>query len=112
MREPHGEGVASRSDPESCVVVSKGGSEALTGARPGWPWFVVRLEDGSEARGRRLLFACGVCDELPAIDGLAEHWGKSVLHCAYCHGYEFADQQIAILACGQTALDSAATLLK
>ena len=73
--------------------------------------FVVRLEDGSEVCGRRLLLACGVCDELPAIDGLAENWGKSVLHCVYCHGYEFADQQIAIYARGQTAIESAASLL-
>jgi len=36
MKEPHEEGVASRFDPESCVVTREGGGEALTGARAGW----------------------------------------------------------------------------
>ena len=35
MREPHGEGIAIRSDPESCVIARKGEGEALTGARAG-----------------------------------------------------------------------------
>jgi hypothetical protein len=36
MKEPHGEGIAIRSDPESCVNVRKDGGEALTGAQAGW----------------------------------------------------------------------------
>jgi RNA-directed DNA polymerase len=36
MKEPHEEGIASHFDPESCVVIREGGSEALTGARTGW----------------------------------------------------------------------------
>ena len=35
MKESHGEGVASHTDPESCGAVCKGGVEALTGARAG-----------------------------------------------------------------------------
>jgi hypothetical protein len=69
------------------------------------------MEDGTEAESRRLLLACGVRDELPAVDGLAERWGRSVLHCVYCHGYEFADRPIAIHARGRTAMESAASLL-
>lgn len=78
-------------------------------ARPGG--FVVRLADGQEVQGRRLLLACGVRDELPAVDGFAENWGTGVLHCAYCHGFEFADHPIAIYACGRAAIESAASLL-
>jgi thioredoxin reductase len=73
--------------------------------------FVVRLADGQEVQGRRLLLACGVRDVLPAVEGFEENWGKSVLHCAYCHGFEFADQPIAIYACGRAAMESAASLL-
>lgn len=73
--------------------------------------FVVRLADGSEVHGRRLVLACGIRDELPAIDGLAERWGKSVLHCQYCHGFEFADQRIAVYARGRAAIEAAASLL-
>ena len=36
MKEPHGEGPAIHSDPESCVGVREDGGEALTGARAGW----------------------------------------------------------------------------
>ena len=35
MREPYGEGLASHTDPESCVVSRKAGREALTGAHVG-----------------------------------------------------------------------------
>src|SRR5438874_3940679 len=35
MKEPHGEGLASHTDPESCVVSREAGHEALTGAHAG-----------------------------------------------------------------------------
>ena len=50
--------------------------------------FQVTDNSGATAQGRRLLLALGVRDELPAIPGLAERWGKTVLQCPYCHGYE------------------------
>lgn len=45
----------------------------------------VTLADGSAVDARRVLGATGVVDELPAIPGLADRWGRDVLHCAYCH---------------------------
>src|SRR5262245_60686394 len=39
-------------------------------------------------RAKRLILATGVVDELPALPGLAEAWGKTAFHCPYCHGYE------------------------
>ena len=33
-------------------------------------------------------------DELPDIDGLADHWGRDVIHCPFCHGYEVRDRRI------------------
>ena len=41
-----------------------------------------------------MLAATGLVDELPDIDGLAEHWGGDVIHCPFCHGYEVRDQRI------------------
>ncbi len=29
--------------------------------------------------------------------GLQERWGKTVLHCPYCHGFEFSDRQLGVL---------------
>ena len=60
--------------------------------------FNVRLEDGQELRSRRLLVTTGLVDELPDLPGLAEHWGSSVLHCPYCHGWEVRDRRLVVLA--------------
>jgi RNA-directed DNA polymerase len=35
MEEPYGEGLASHTDPESCVASREAGGEALTGAHVG-----------------------------------------------------------------------------
>ena len=65
------------------------------------------LESGFTARtaersytARRILLATGLRDVLPQIPGLQAAWGKSVLHCPYCHGWEVRDQRIAILGVG------------
>jgi thioredoxin reductase (NADPH) len=60
--------------------------------------FTVELADGTTYRGRRLLVTTGLTDVLPDVGGLAERWGRDVLHCPYCHGWEVRDQAIGILA--------------
>ncbi len=69
--------------------------------------FRVTLDDGRELAARRLLVATGLVDELPDLPGLAERWGRDVLHCPYCHGWEVRDQPIGILATGPTAVHQA-----
>ncbi|HYP44210.1 MAG TPA: NAD(P)/FAD-dependent oxidoreductase [Propionibacteriaceae bacterium] len=59
--------------------------------------FHVLLDDGERVSARRLLVATGLRDELPDIPGLAERWARDVLHCPYCHGWEVADQKLAVL---------------
>ena len=56
---------------------------------------------------RRLLVATGLTDELPDIPGLRERWGRDVVHCPYCHGWEVRDQAIGVLASGPTAVHQA-----
>ena len=51
----------------------------------------------------RLVLATGVRDELPAVAGLAERWGRSVFHCPYCHGYELEAGPIGIVASSEMA---------
>jgi thioredoxin reductase len=58
---------------------------------------VVHLAGGPALRARRVLVATGLRDELPDIPGLWKRWGKDVLHCPYCHGYEVRDQPIGVL---------------
>jgi hypothetical protein len=36
MKVPYGEGLATRTDPESCVAARESGGEALTGEHTGW----------------------------------------------------------------------------
>lgn len=59
--------------------------------------FSVTLSGGGTVTGRTLLLAFGISDTLPRVPGLAERWGRSVIHCPYCHGYEFSGQRLGVL---------------
>lgn len=69
--------------------------------------FAVVTADGAVVTGRRLLIATGLVDELPEIPGLRERWGRNVLHCPYCHGWEVRDRSIGILVTGPSAMHQA-----
>jgi len=69
--------------------------------------FAVRLADGRESRARRLLVTSGLVDALPDIPGLRERWGRDVLHCPYCHGWEVRDQAVGVLAGGPMSVHQA-----
>ena len=64
---------------------------------------VVRLADGEQLTTRRLLIATGLTDELPPIPGIVERFGRDVLHCPYCHGWEVRDRAIGVLGTGPWA---------
>ena len=66
--------------------------------------FVVHLAEGHEFTARRLLVATGLTDQLPALPGLAEGWGSTVLHCPFCHGWEVRDQSVGVLGTGPRAV--------
>lgn len=59
--------------------------------------FELTTAGGVTVRSRRILLASGLRDVLPAIPGLAEHWGDSVVHCPYCHGWEVRDRPIVVI---------------
>lgn len=59
--------------------------------------FDVQMEDGEVVAARTLILAYGLRDSLPDIPGLANRWGISVLHCPYCHGFEYNDQSLGVL---------------
>jgi thioredoxin reductase len=69
--------------------------------------FAVGLADGRSVTARRVLVATGLSDVLPDVPGLAEHWGHSVVHCPYCHGWEVRDEAIGILATGPASIHHA-----
>lgn len=59
--------------------------------------FEVQLQSGDVLSATKLLLAFGVSDILPDVPGLAERWGKRVLHCPYCHGFEFGGMPLGVL---------------
>jgi thioredoxin reductase len=69
--------------------------------------FTVTLADGRVVRARRLLVTSGLVDNLPDIPGLRERWGRDVVHCPYCHGWEVRDQPIGVLASGPRSVHQA-----
>jgi thioredoxin reductase (NADPH) len=69
--------------------------------------FRVELTDGKAVLARRLLVTTGLTDELPDVPGVAERWGRDVLHCPYCHGWEVRDQRIGVLASGPLSVHQA-----
>ncbi|MFJ9620310.1 NAD(P)/FAD-dependent oxidoreductase [Streptomyces sp. NPDC101181] len=69
--------------------------------------FRVATDDGGTVEARRLLVTTGLVDELPPVPGLAERWGREVLHCPYCHGREVADRPVGVLSTGPLAVHQA-----
>ena len=69
--------------------------------------FTVMLESGRQVGARRLLVATGLVDELPDVAGVRERWGRDVVHCPYCHGWEVRDLPIGVLASGPMAVHQA-----
>jgi thioredoxin reductase len=67
-------------------------------AAPAEGGFMVTSDTGAVFRGRRLVLATGVVDEMPELEGFAQRWGRSVFHCPYCHGYELQGGRIGVLA--------------
>lgn len=57
----------------------------------------VVIAGGGERVSRALVVATGVTDELPPIPGLVERWGRTVLHCPYCHGWEVRSLRLGVL---------------
>ncbi len=82
----------------------------VTGATGTTRDFMIELETGERISGRKLVFATGIKDQLPALQGFADCWGISVLHCPYCHGYEVRQQKTGIFANGEAAFELAILL--
>ncbi|MFD4961073.1 FAD-dependent oxidoreductase [Microbacterium sp. NPDC058389] len=64
----------------------------------------VTREDGTVDTARAVVIATGIRDDLPDVPGLSEEWGRTVLHCPYCHGWEVAGRRLAVLATSPASL--------
>ncbi|WP_406369965.1 NAD(P)/FAD-dependent oxidoreductase [Streptomyces sp. NBC_00647] len=66
--------------------------------RDGAGEFDVTVGAGRTVHARRLIVTTGLVDEMPSVPGVAERFGRDVLHCPYCHGWEVRDQAFGVLA--------------
>ncbi|MEU2429063.1 NAD(P)/FAD-dependent oxidoreductase [Streptomyces sp. NPDC007861] len=82
-------------------------ADRVTGARRDGERFAVDTAGGGRFTARRLLVTTGLVDRLPDVPGLRELWGRDVLHCPYCHGWEVRDAPIGVLATGPWAAHQA-----
>ena len=71
--------------------VAQSGKQVATG-------FEITTDSNDIFNSKKLIFATGIKDMMPAIEGISACWGISVIHCPFCHGYEFKDKKTAILA--------------
>ena len=67
--------------------------------------FEVFTEQGEKFSAKKIIFTTGLKDIMPNIPGLPESWGISVIHCPYCHGYEYKDKITGILINGEHAFE-------
>jgi thioredoxin reductase len=68
--------------------------DRVVDARPG---FALRLAGGRTVEARHVLLATGAMDALPDVLGARERWGRDLLHCPYCHGWEVRHQPLGVL---------------
>lgn len=81
------------------ATLVRGTVTAITrsGTGTGATTFEVTLDGGTVIVARRILVSAGLRDELPDIPGLKERWGRDVLHCPFCHGFEVRDQPLGVI---------------
>jgi len=65
--------------------------------------FQITTLSGEIFKSKKLIIASGIKDQMPDIPGFSSCWGISVIHCPYCHGYEYRGQQTGIFANGDRA---------
>ena len=66
--------------------------------------FEITTEKGEKFHSKKLIIATGLVDEVPDIKGFQESWGISLIHCPYCHGYEYKGKKTGIIANGDKAV--------
>lgn len=67
--------------------------------------FEITTQSNDKFTAKKIIFATGVKDIMPNIKGFSECWGISIIHCPYCHGYEYSNEKTGILANGDIAFE-------
>lgn len=72
--------------------------EAVSAQKEANGTFSIGTASGVTMTSSGVVLASGARDVLPEIPGIAERWGASVLHCPFCHGFEFSGRALGVLA--------------
>jgi thioredoxin reductase len=80
---------------ESVVVRD---AEVTDARREGEGFVLAAADGGEELHTQALVLATGMNYLVPDVPGFAEHWGGSVFHCPFCHGWEARDLRWAVYA--------------
>src|SRR5690606_13835713 len=112
---PHSHNFLTQDGEEPAIIAEKGKIQvlnyntvqflegfAVSGKKTG-DGFVVTTRKGEEFNAKKLVFATGIKDIMADIPGFSESWGITLIHCPYCHGYEFRSKKTAIMANGERA---------
>lgn len=62
--------------------------------------FEITTDKNDKITAKKIIFATGIKDTMPDIKGFSDCWGISIIHCPYCHGYEFRGKETGIFADG------------
>ena len=84
--------------------------QSVTEVHPTLNGFEVTTDSGEVFPALKLILATGIKDVLPDIRGFTQCWGISVIHCPYCHGYEYHGQQTGLLITGEPTMHLAAMI--
>jgi thioredoxin reductase len=77
-------------------VVSDRATKVANLSQPDHTKFCVEMSHGKFLLARKVLFATGLRDELPAWPGFSECYGVSAHHCPYCDAFEYRGRTIAV----------------
>jgi len=75
---------------------------AISGIKSG-DGFEITTDKKDKFTAKKLIFATGLKDLMPDIKGFAACRGISIIHCHYCHGFEYRNQNTGIITNGTKA---------
>lgn len=75
-------------------------------------FFTADLGEDGKIFAKKILLATGTADEIPAVEGFKEFFGKGVYLCPYCDGWEVKDRPLAVYGKNGRGPGFALTLLR
>jgi thioredoxin reductase len=85
------------------IAVARGDCTGTTDATAETDTITGTIAEPAAFTTASLVLATGVTEDLPDVPGLAALWGRDVVSCPYCHGWEAAGLPVAVVGSGPRA---------